>query len=145
MLLMAIGLTQRRTWRLPALAGTAAAALGAAVMLSYATVTLRYHVDIWPLIGFPAIFGIAALTERAVNRPEARPMVPRALLVALLIGGCLVTFHKTLHSRVTLMEPEGTLAGPWSDAQCLKLIAPKQLGEKRSREVCGLTEKESTT
>ena len=149
MALMALGFMQRLLWRGAGLAGVAAAGAGTAMIFAYATITLRYHVDMWPVIAFPAVFAIAALARRATapaegNRQEL-PHYATAMLALLLVAGFVVTGHKTLHSRVTLMEPEGTMAGPWTDAQCLTYIAPHGFPASRAREICDVGQGEASS
>ena len=140
MALMAVGLAQRRLWQVPAIAGLVGIGVGALLLFSYPTINLRYHVDIWPLIAFPALFGLAALA-RLTGDDAAQSGIGRAapaLLAVLLLAGFVVTSHKTLHSRVTLVEPPGTLDARWSDEQCLELIAPQGFAPERAREICGI-------
>lgn len=60
-IMMIVGLAGRAIWRMPAVAGLVGVATGSALLLAYSTITLRYHIDLWPLIALSAAFGIGPL------------------------------------------------------------------------------------
>lgn len=133
MVFMAIGLFQRPLWRMPSLAGLIGVTISFLVMLSYPAITLRYHVDLWPMVGLPAVFGVAALARRAGEEKNGMAAWGSALRV-LVICGLIVTVHKTIHSRVANYDGEGK----WSADYCLELTAKKGFSADRSREICEL-------
>lgn len=137
LVLMAVGLFQRSLWRMPGLAGAVAVAAGALLLLSYATITLRYHADLWPLVAFPALFGIGPLS-RWISAPGHWRLVSRALFVGLLLAGVAVTTLIAARSRPVLIQKAGTLSAPWSDGQCLALTSRKGFSPERGRELCGI-------
>lgn len=127
MLLMAAGLRQRALWRMPALAGMAGAATGSLLLFAYATITLRYHVDMWPAIALPAAFGIGPVLARA------RASAPlRLLLMALLLLGIVMTATMVGRSRGMLAEAPGL----WTPEFCRKLTAGKGFPPERGVQLC---------
>lgn len=137
MLLMAVGLFKRQLWRMPALAGMAAVSIGALLLLSYATITMRYHADLWPLVAFPALFGIGPAARWLLEAGGGR-LAARVLLIVLVCAGIGVTTLVVARSRQFLLEAPGTLSAPWSDEHCLKLTARKGFAEARGRALCGI-------
>ena len=132
-LLAVIGLRQRQVWRPPVAPVMAGVTIGGLLMLSYLTIALRYHIDLWPLLALPAVFGAAALARTLSERPERRKVWMPILLVLALVSG-FVSIHKMLHSRV-ITEDRGDA---WSVEYCLKLTREKGFDLARSREICSL-------
>lgn len=131
MLLMLTGLCQRDTWRMPAAAGMAGVIVSSLFMLGYMTITLRYHVDLWPVIALPAVFGLAAIARRSVADPrQARGW--RTVLLVLATLGLFVTINKTAHTRAVFLDAEGLLSREF----CIKLADRKGFGPVRQAEIC---------
>jgi hypothetical protein len=135
MLLMIAGLRQRATWRMPGLAGTAAVTVGGLLMLSYATITLRYHVDLWPLIALPAVFGIAPAAAWMFDPDHRRGWAGAAMLLLVLIG-FQVTATNIGRSRNLVTEAPGTLSSPWSKDHCLKIVARRHFSGAAAARLC---------
>jgi hypothetical protein len=119
-------------WLQPARA-LAAAIVGPFAMLCYLTVMLRYHIDLWPMLGLPALFGVAGLAQSLAQRPERRKLWIM-LLMLLVLATVFVSIYKTMDSRATMAGD----AEPWSAKYCLKLTEKKGFDLARSREICSL-------
>jgi hypothetical protein len=135
--LMAVGLAQRGIWSMPTVVGMAGAGLGALLLLSYPTVTLRYHIDLWPLIAFPAVFGIAALGQ-AIERRRGKPTVLAMALPVMLLAGIVVTGDAVGASRNLITEKPGTLSQAWSEDYCLQRVAAKGFAGNKASALCRL-------
>lgn len=132
MLLMGLGLARRTLWRMPVLAGLAGVAVGSLLMLSYPTIALRYHVDLWPMIALPAVFGLERLASRLVRKGKSSG-VWRSVLLVLLGVGFVATVQKTLHSRIMNVDS----GAGWTTASCLALTENKGFEPARQSEICG--------
>jgi hypothetical protein len=135
MLLMAIGLRQKSLWRMPALAGLIAAFIGSALMLSYVTISLRYHVDLWPAIALPAVFGVGPFAAKAYPDTGGRWSQRGAIMAALLVGVAM-TALLTQRSRGLLIDAPGGFTGRWSFEHCLKLTARRGFPLEKGRALC---------
>jgi hypothetical protein len=136
MILMAAGLFRRELWRMPGLAGTFAVAIGGVLMVSYATITLRYHIDLWPLIALPAVFGVGPVAACAYDGVGG--WLLKLLLIVLVTYGVVAGFIISKESRKVLIEVPGSISAPWSDKKCLALTARKGFSEERGRALCGI-------
>jgi hypothetical protein len=132
MALMVLGFASRALRRLTALAGLAGVAAGTLLVLSYPTVTMRYHVDIWPFIAFPAIFGLVWLGKRP-SGGRLSSLLPAVLGVLVLLGTA-VTLHKTMHNKLMNLDS----GSEWTPGLCLDLTAKKGFSPQRGREICGI-------
>lgn len=132
-LLMMFGLRRRVLWRTPAVAGLLAASIATMLLLSYATITLRYHIDIWPLIALPAAFGVAPLSAWLATRAQSAKLIKGTMLVVIVLG-TLTTAVTVQLSRAALQDPYGVL----SKDECLKLTARRGFSASRSAELCWL-------
>jgi hypothetical protein len=130
-LLAVIGLAGGTVWRPPAVAGLAGVAIGSLMMLSYPTITLRYHIDLWPLVALPGVFGLERLS-RGLREGDRRSAFLRSFLLVLLAAGCVVTVHKTVHSRFVNLDS----GAEWTTDFCLQLTEKKGFGPARRRELC---------
>ena len=131
--LAVIGLRQREVWRIPVVPVLAGVTIGALLMMSYLTITIRYHMDLWAMLALPAVFGTAALARKLSDQPERkRVWVP--ILLALVVVSGFVSVHKMLHSRLITVAG----IGPWPAEFCLKLTRGKGFDQARSREICSL-------
>lgn len=130
-LLMMVGLFQRQTWQMPAVAGLAGVSAASLFMLGYMTIALRYHVDLWPLIALPALFGLAAVSRRSVaDEREARSW--RSMLLVLAVMGMFVTLNNTARLRAVHIDSDGV----WSREYCVKLAQKKNFEPGRIKEIC---------
>lgn len=134
-LLMGFGVRRRSLWQMPALAGTAAFSIAALLMLSYATITLRYHVDIWPAVAFPALFGIGPVAAlMAADFP--RGWAIKLAVPVLLVGGILFGTAIAIGSRARLIEEPGGSARRWSFDYCARRAMLRGFSPDRSRQIC---------
>jgi hypothetical protein len=129
--LMLVGLFQRSTWTMPAAAGLAGVTVSAVMLLCYMTITLRYHVDMWPLLALPAVFGLAAVARKATGDPVATRSWRNVLLVLATLG-MFVTLQKTVHSRAMNTDKQDL----WSREYCLELAAKKGFALVRAEQIC---------
>lgn len=128
-----VGLRQRELWRMPFAPLLTTAVIGPLAMICYLTITIRYHVDLWLLLGVPALFGVFGLARMLSERPKRRKVwVP--ILIALVAVTAFVSVDKMRHSRMITVD--GGLA--WSAEYCLKLTEKKGFDLARSREICSL-------
>jgi hypothetical protein len=130
-LLMLVGLFQRDAWRTPGAAGIAGVGASAVLLLSYMTITLRYHIDLWPLLALPALFGLAAVVRKVAAEPKRERGWRLALLVLATLG-LFVTLQKTVHLRAMNGDPYGM----WSREYCLELAAGKGFAAARAQQIC---------
>ncbi len=130
-LLMMVGLFQRQTWQMPAAAGMAGVTVASMFMFGYMTITLRYHVDLWPLIALPAIFGLAAVARQS-STDERRNRSWRSVLLLLATLGMFVTINKTAHTRAVFLDAEGQLTREF----CMNLAERKGFAPARRAEIC---------
>lgn len=135
MLLMVLGLGQRALWRMPQAAGMLAVATGSALLLSYATITMRYHVDLWPLLMLPALFGVAPLARFMAGPPRRPRAAARIMLMAAALLGVSMTLLAAGGHRNNFIEDSGV----WTREFCMKLIAGKDMSQARREEVCAVS------
>lgn len=130
-ILAAAGLRQKALWRMPALAGMVGVGSGALLMLSYGTITLRYHVDLWPLFAFPAAFGVAPLVAWARRRPEWGGGRRWVLGLSVLVG-VIFTSLAVGGSRNALLDDDRS----WSHEACLRLAGQKGFDALHGEKLC---------
>ena len=133
MLLMVAGLREVRLWRMPNLAGMAGVGVGGVLMLSYATITLRYHVDLWPLIALPAAFGVKPVLGW-LQLPNPRAGSLRRILWGLAALGVAVSLLAVVQVRYELRDRTDR----WSYERCLAVTASKGFAPTRQKELCAL-------
>ncbi|MDG2002485.1 MAG: hypothetical protein P8J20_04065 [Novosphingobium sp.] len=133
MVLMLIGLASSSMRRMPALAGLAGITVSSVLLLSYPTITLRYHTDLWPIVALGAVFGLASLAGKLRHGQRMQPIVA-ALMAVLMLVGLVVTVHKTMHAKLMNLDP----GDEWTSDFCLELAAKKGFDEARGREICGI-------
>jgi hypothetical protein len=132
MLLAVFGLVQRRFWRGPALAGAIGLGGSAVLLLSYITITLRYHVDLWQALAFAALLGVAPVAERLTDRNRRHHMWC-GLVIAFLLVGLAITAKTVGNSRRVLGG-----AQQWPKELCLQMTAQKGFTPARSEQLCRL-------
>ena len=130
-----LGLTRRSLWRMPQAAGMLAVSLGSAMLLSYATITLRYHVDLWPLLMFPALFGVAPLARYIAGTSGWPRTSAKFALLGVAVLGASMTLLAAAGHRKNFIEDSGV----WTREFCLRLIADKDLSRARREQVCAVT------
>lgn len=119
----------RRHWAL--VLGTG---LAAAVTLAYATVTLRYHVDLWPLIAALALPGLGWLVPRLATRPLGAPM--SLALVAVGMIGVIGNLTTAGAYRGAFVGVEGSFFAPWTEQDCRGRAAGRGFDPARIDEIC---------
>ena len=111
--------------------GTATSAL---VTLSYATVTLRYHVDLWPLVAALSIVGIARLAPRIVSAPilSTKPLG----IILVVFFGFIVNTGVSQKYRAKFAETPGSIMAVWSAEACRDIADRKAFAEERIAKIC---------
>ncbi|WP_068117256.1 hypothetical protein [Tropicimonas marinistellae] len=106
----------------------------AVVTLSYGTITLRYHVEIFPIIGVLALVGCGRFAPWAA-RARSKIAVGFLALVVCAVGA-VSSGATALYSSVLLNEDPGTFFEPWSEEMCLDHTGQKNFAEARARQIC---------
>lgn|GEM_PF-972738 len=90
--------------------------IAAGFILSYPTVTMRYHIDLWLAIAPFAFLGISAVFRHLARVRFARP-APLLLAAACATG---IIFNVTMADvyRIGFQEHSGGFFGPWSEELC---------------------------
>ncbi|MDG2002486.1 MAG: hypothetical protein P8J20_04070 [Novosphingobium sp.] len=134
MLLMVLGLAQRSLWRMPQAAGMFAVGAGSALLLSYGTITLRYHVDLWLLFLLPALFGVAPMLRFFAGPKHRLKNLAQFGLAGALVFGVSMSMLAAGGARQNFIEEPGL----WTREFCLKLIADKGYAEARAEQICAV-------
>jgi len=137
-LLMAIGLCQRALWRTPGLQAMIAVAIGGLLMLSYPTITLRYRVDLWPVIALPALFGLGPFSAWIFDFSRGKALAQALAAVLFLTGGYATATASLKWAEDWFGQQPGSYFAPWPEEFCLELAAKKGFGAERSRLLCEL-------
>jgi len=128
-LLAGIGLGALRRRGAPYAGLLAGVAAGSVVTLSYPTITLRYHVDLWPLVAALALLGVSA-SGRSFD-----PARRAALGFACAMGLAVSTVTAIVYTHL-FRTHETTVFAEWSMAECLARAEAKGLEAKRAAWVC---------
>lgn len=119
-----------RSWTIPVVG------MGVSALLtwSYATITLRYHIDIIPLIGVLAIVGLYRMTPiiATLNLGSSGAI---GLVFAGLFG-LMVNTTTAAAYRYIFLEIPGQASGPWSEETCNILAQRKGFTTDRIDEIC---------
>ncbi len=118
----------RRAWVLLIATG-----IGALMMLSYPTVTLRYRVDLWP---FFASLAVVALARQATGRGQIFSP-PRQATLGLMLCFTLVALQSTVSLNKSLLREYAPFS-EWSFEQCQDLARKKGFNDSRIEELCAL-------
>lgn len=122
----------RTLWRegRPYAALIAGLGVTALLLMSYATITLRYVVDLWPIVAVLALFGARALPAR-MSYPRARTVLGVAAVL-----GIMVTAHvAALYPMSFRVGPEGA-AAEWTEQECRAGAEARGLPADRIGYVC---------
>lgn len=108
------------------------AAIGAALILAYATITLRYLLDLWPLVAALALIGLPRLTGWI---GAMRPARSGALL---LVAGfsVLLNLQTAAGYRYMFREHPETNFEAWDTATCRSFALSANLPPHRIGEIC---------
>jgi xanthosine utilization system XapX-like protein len=128
-LLAGIGLGALRRRGAPYAGLLAGVAAGSLVTLSYATITLRYHVDLWPLLAVLALLGVS-VSGRSVD-PARRAALGMACATGLAVSAVTALFYTHLFRTY-----ESTAFAEWSAAECTARAEAKGLQAERIAWVC---------
>jgi len=134
-ILMVLGLAQRSLWRMPQAAGMLAVSTGSLLLLSYATITIRYHVDLWPLLMLPALFGVAPIARYlGGSHGRAKAWALMSLMAAVALGVSMSLLAAGGH-RNNFFEAKGL----WTRDFCMQRIADKGFTQARREELCAVS------
>ncbi|MEQ8900588.1 MAG: hypothetical protein RID11_07585 [Roseovarius sp.] len=109
------------------LAGLATSSL---VTLSYPTITLRYHVELWPLIAAVALLGIARLPAGEIT------LWQRRILVLALGIGIGVSIGTAVYYTNLFRTQDDSAFAEWTEAECIARAEAKELDAARVTYVC---------
>lgn len=109
-------------------------AIAAGLIFAYATITMRYHIDLWLAIAPLALLGIGALAP-ALARARARSAGP-PLLVAACAAGLYYNTSVAQVYRNGFLEHPGSFFAPWSEARCRELAVAKGFGPTDLGRIC---------
>lgn len=113
------------------LVATGTAAL---LMLAYPTVTLRYHIDVWPFVAVLAAIALAVLTPKLAGARFAG--FARTSFLATLLVSMVVVQVTAAAFRLQHANRPGTLYRDWSEAECRMLAAARGFTMARRKFVC---------
>ncbi|RDC68010.1 hypothetical protein DLJ49_20540 [Rhodovulum sp. 12E13] len=128
-LLAGIGLGALRRRGAPYVGLLAGVAAGSVVTLSYPTITLRYHVDLWPLIAALALLGVS-VAGRSLDHSR------RAALAVACTTGLAFSAVTALFYTHYLRTHEATAFAEWSAAECTARAEAKGLEAERVAWIC---------
>jgi hypothetical protein len=113
-----------------------ATAVGALMMASYGTVTLRYRFDLWPLLAALAMLALPRVLLALKAPQDAQPILMRRLalvLVASLAMMAVVTYFYAFN------HVEYSIYSQWSHETCAEMVTAKEgLGPNAIERLCGL-------
>ena len=115
---------------LPALAGVLGAGIGAALILAYGTLALRYRVDLWPLL---AVLAFLALPRLLAARPG--PWLSGLLAAALAFG---VAMSLVTANSYSVKSRETGIFSFWDEETCLEMTAEKGFAADAAERLCQL-------
>ncbi|NND20306.1 MAG: hypothetical protein HKN98_17185 [Silicimonas sp.] len=118
------------------LLGLVAALPAALVMLSYTTVTMRYRVELWPVLFIVGLFGLAGLLRSRNDDRAAIAGLVRSLGVATVAALGISLFNAYIYHDALNWDWGRAL---WSFDDCAKMVAEHPgLGPDRVASVCVL-------
>lgn len=111
-----------------------AASIATGMVLAYATITLRYRTDIWPLIAVLAVYSLPKLWDDSERHPikawGVLFITAIAFVLSFLLALKVVVFYVLYFSTVGLY-------GQWSQQTCAEMvIAKEQLGPDDVERLC---------
>ncbi|WP_108895313.1 hypothetical protein [Palleronia abyssalis] len=109
-----------------------ATGIGAILILAYATITLRYLLDLWPFLAALALIGLPRLVCRIGTMSRRRAMV---LAVATGIGMGLNLQAATDYRQMFREDPASAFAA-WDAASCRARARTASLPASRIGEIC---------
>ncbi|MTI45584.1 hypothetical protein JM93_01015 [Roseibium hamelinense] len=102
--------------------------------LSYATITLRYRVDLWPFIAVIALLGLAGLNHSTLSAGWNRFAGFALGLCAML--GISATALAALIMQIRLTETD--IMSRWDFETCVELVVERGFSQERSETLCAL-------
>ncbi len=106
--------------------------IGAALILAYATITLRYLLDLWPLVAALALIGLPRLTARLAALP-----FPRSSALLLVAGfSILLNVQTAAGYRYAFREDPNTGFRAWDAKTCKFFAQSINLPLHRISEIC---------
>lgn len=128
----AFGIAGLRRARPGELALVGVTGVGATLILAYATITMRYLVDLWPLVAALALIGLPRLTARLSEMPP-----PRSGALLLVAGfSMLLNLQTAADSRLLFREDPSTGFRAWDANTCRLFALSVDLPTENISEVC---------
>ena len=115
----------------PLLVGTG---IATGFVLAYATITMRYTVDLWPLIATLATLGIVSLVPKLASSPAA-PNIRVGLLLTLVVSFG-ASAGVAADYRSTFWQLPNSFSQVWSEADCRERAEAKGLPVESIAHVC---------
>ena len=107
-----------------------ATGVGALLMLSYPTITLRYRIDVWPLVAGMAILCAGRLSATGViHRAATVATLGLTTALSVLVLTSTITFNKGMLRELGLFAE-------WSRATCEAQTKNKGFGPDRIEALC---------
>ncbi|EPX78817.1 hypothetical protein Salmuc_04400 [Salipiger mucosus DSM 16094] len=128
----AVGIGTLRRARRGEIVLVGVAGIAALLMLSYATIAPRYHVDLWPLVAALAIVGL----PHAIRRVSAMRGRWYARLLVVGVIGTLVNVQTAGAYRYISREHPASDFAAWDAATCSAHAAEKGFDAPRIQEIC---------
>lgn len=129
--LAGIGLCALRRHGIPFAGLLAGLTISTLLTLSYATITLRYHIDLWPLIAALALLAVPTFASRPI------PTGWRGAALGIAAGvGVGVSSGTAIVYTYKFRTHEAGFFANWSAAECRERAAAKGLNSKRINYIC---------
>ena len=112
-----------------------ATGIGASLMLSYPTVTLRYKTDVWPFVMALCLLGLPGLIKRYGSAVLQSKRVLIGSLVIFLCGA-LTSALLTIPLRYSYQQAPGRKYEAWGRDMCLGQLAGKAFSPERLEQLC---------
>lgn len=112
-------------------------AVGAAagVTLAYGTITLRYRVDLWPVLAVFAIIGLYAVVPRLAGK-RSQALLATVLVLGVLAGAAVSGLAGKRYGAITSVDLP--FFARWSFEECAEKVVRRGLPSSRISAICSL-------
>ena len=112
-----------------------ATGVGALLMLSYPTITMRYRIDLWPVVITLCLLSFPGLMHRyGSNRPNGQRVLSASLV--LLVIGMLVSAGATAWYTRGFQTTPDTFFDKWNAEICADMVVKKGLAVSEVPRIC---------
>jgi hypothetical protein len=112
-----------------------ATGVGALLMLSYPTITLRYRIDLWPVVITLCLLSFPGLMHRyGSNWPNGQRVLSASL--RLLVIGMLISAGVTARYTRYFKNPPNTFYRAWNAEFCADMVVKKGLAVSEIPRIC---------